>query len=267
MTSAVWRAGYLETPLGQLHYRECGAGRPLVLLHQPPRSSLAYRRLMEALASTGGLRVIAPDLPGFGLSCDLPSGISMDGVADAVADGISALNCAPVCLFGLHTGNKVGAALAARHPHQVDRLVLAGMTHSIILDAERRNAAMRAYVESKAPTDPLLDPPAWRDEQVDRLNARGVDTLYAANYGFDLASVLPRIQAPTLVIELAIPQEEALGRQAGEWLTLLRSGQAVLITGNDRELLQERPAALSGVISRFISQPDGIGSNHVKEYQ
>ena len=256
MTSAAWHAGYLDTPLGQLHYRECGAGRPLVLLHQPPRSSLVYRRLMEALAATGGLRVIAPDLPGFGLSCDLPAGISMDGVEDAVADGIDALQCAPVCLFGLHTGNKVGAALAARHPDKVDRLVLAGMTHSIILDAQRRNAAMRAYVESKLPTDPALDPPAWRDEQVDRLHARGVETLYAANYAFDLASVLPRIEARTLVIELAVPQEEALGRQASAWLKLLRRGQAELIAGNDRELLQERPGALAEVISRFLRQPD-----------
>jgi len=248
------RAGYVDTRLGQLHYRACGQGRPLLLLHPPPRSSLVYRRLMAALEETGGVRVIALDLPGFGLSCDLPEGITIGGIADVVAQAILALDCGVVSVFGLHTGNKVGAALAAAHPAQVDRLILAGLTHSIILDAQHRNEAMRAYMRSKPPTDPAQDPPAWHDEQVDRLNARGVNTLYAANFSFDLAGVVPSIAAPTLVLELAVPQEESLGRHADSWCTQLPRGQAVCVSGNDRDLLQARPHELARIIAGFLDE-------------
>jgi pimeloyl-ACP methyl ester carboxylesterase len=248
------RAGYLDTRLGQLHYRVCGQGRTLLLLHPPPRSSLVFRRLMAALEEKGGVRVIALDLPGFGLSCDLPAGITIDGLADVVAQAIVALDCGPVSVFGLHTGNKVGAALAAAHPAQVDRIILAGLTHSIILDAQRRNEAMRAYMRSKPPTDPAQDPPAWRDEQVDRLNARGVDTLYAANFSFDLAGVVPAITAPTLVLELAVPQEESLGRHADSWCAQLPRGQAACVAGNDRDLLQSRPHELARMITQYLNE-------------
>ncbi|MES2480675.1 MAG: alpha/beta fold hydrolase [Pseudomonadota bacterium] len=261
MSSPSARAGYVDTRLGQLHYRVRGQGRPLLLLHPPPRSSLVYRRLMAAFEEIGGVRVIALDLPGFGLSCDLPAGITMAGIADVVAQAIVALHGSAVSVFGLHTGNKVAAALAAGHPAQMDRVILAGMTHSIIVDAQRRNEAMRAYVQTKPPTDPAQDPPAWRDEQVDRLNARGVDTLYAANYGFDLASVLPLIQAPTMVLELAVPQEESLGRQADALCALLRHGRAVCMAGDDRDLLQSRPRKLASVIAQYLNESAGHGAS------
>jgi len=253
MSRVDMRCGYVDTALGQLHYREAGAGAPLVLLHPPPRSALLYRRLTAALQSLGGLRVIAFDLPGFGNSCNLPAGSSMARIADVVAEAIRALGVAPASVFGLHTGNKVAAAMAAQHPEVVRRLVLAGMTHSIILDAERRNAAMREYVRNKPPTDPVADPPAWHDEQVDRLNARGHDALYEANYAFDLAAVLSRIPCRTLVLELAVPDEERLGRQADSLCRLLPHGQPRRLDCNDRELLQARPGELAAVLRDFVA--------------
>ena len=245
------RFGYVDTRLGQLHWRTSGEGPTLLLLHPPPRSGRVYARLMDAL-SEQGMRALALDLPGFGGSVDLPPGSSMEHIACAVADAIGALGLSPVHVFGLHTGNKIAAALAADHPHRVGHLILAGMTHSIILDAQRRNDAMSAYVRRKPPTDPDADPRAWHDEQLDRLQCRGLDALYAANYGFDLAEALTRIAAPTLVAELCVPDEEALGRQASALCALMPSAQPLPLNGNDRELLQERPHELARAVSDFI---------------
>ena len=51
-------------------YIEQGEGRPLVLVHGIPTSSFLWRNMVEELSVHG--RVIALDLPGFGLS-DPPS--------------------------------------------------------------------------------------------------------------------------------------------------------------------------------------------------
>lgn len=249
------RCGTIELTVGQVHYRECGSGGspPLLLLHPPPRSSLYFVRVMDAWRASGGHRVIALDLPGFGNSCDLPPGISMTGIANVVAQAMTQLNCQRANVFGLHTGNKIAAALAALHPGRVCRLVLAGMTHSIIVDAERRNAAMRAYIERKRPTDPEQDPRAWQDEQADRASSRGYDALYAANYAFDLAAALRRIAVPTLVVELAVPDEDALGRQADALCALLADGRSLQLPFDDRELVLKRPMELVAALQDFFN--------------
>lgn len=259
--------GHIELEVGQLHYRECGSGGPppLLLLHPPLRSSLYFVRLMEALQASGGPRVIALDLPGFGNSYPLPREISMTGVANVVARAMTQLNCQRAHVFGLHTGNKVAAALAAFHPGRVCHLVLAGMTHSIIPDAVRRNEAMRAYIERKLPTDPARDPQAWQDEQTDRRSSCGHDTLYAADYAFDLAAALRRIAAPTLVLELAVPEEDALGRQADALCALLANGRSLQLPFDDRELLLAQPMQLAAALLEFLNsdlscspQPQGL---------
>jgi pimeloyl-ACP methyl ester carboxylesterase len=53
------RCGYLDTSLGQIHYRTAGDGEPALLIHLAPRSSLVYERLKLGLPS---FRTIAPDL-------------------------------------------------------------------------------------------------------------------------------------------------------------------------------------------------------------
>jgi pimeloyl-ACP methyl ester carboxylesterase len=245
------RCGYVDSSLGQVHYRMAGAGEPLLLLHQPPRSSRVYGRLMAELESLGGLRAIAIDLPGFGESCDLPRGTSMAQLADVVHEVMGVLCDHSAHVFGLHTGNKIAAALASRYPRSVRRLALAGMTHSIILDGERRNVAMSEYVRHKKPTDPDTDPPAWRDEQIDQLQCRGREAIYEANYAFDLTDALGRVPVESLVIELAVPQEEVFGRQAAAICALMPRGRALQIDSDDRTLLQQNPGQLARALRDF----------------
>src|SRR4051812_50104856 len=63
----------VSTPGGTLHVRVIGTGKPVLLLHGFPDSSLGFRELCEALAAQG-FRAIAPDLLGYGLS-DKPPGL------------------------------------------------------------------------------------------------------------------------------------------------------------------------------------------------
>ena len=63
---------YLEVPSGEgedlrLHYLDEGSGSVVLLLHGEPSWSFLYRKMVPPLTAAG-LRVVAPDLIGFGRS-------------------------------------------------------------------------------------------------------------------------------------------------------------------------------------------------------
>ncbi|MDO8280868.1 MAG: alpha/beta fold hydrolase [Burkholderiaceae bacterium] len=255
MTTPQVRCAYADTPAGQIHYRVLEEGAdsnaaPLLLLHPAPRSSLYFKRVLPLLR---GMRAIAPDLPGFGGSYPLPAGATMNTLAGGIVDCLDALGVEKAHVFGIHSGNKVGAALAAGWPERVRSFMFAGMTHSIIPDAARRNEAVRAYVAAKPALDPQEDPEFFRDMQLDRLQCEAAyAALYEANYAFDLQNALQRVQAPSLVIELCVPPEEHLGRQATPICAMMRNATAVSFPFNDKDLLWRQPATLIPALRGFV---------------
>ena len=63
------RKAYIETSMGQCHYRyKSGNGIPMVFLHQTPSSSLMYEELISKLPENP---TIAIDTPGFAKSDDI----------------------------------------------------------------------------------------------------------------------------------------------------------------------------------------------------
>jgi pimeloyl-ACP methyl ester carboxylesterase len=257
---------YADTPWGPMHYRESGQGAPLLLLHSSSGSSRVFRRLMPLLPD---YRCIAPDLPGFGESAPLPAQVSMEQVSGNVVAFLDALGIAKAHVFGLHSGNKLAAALAAGWPERVHRLVVAGMTHSLVVDTAQRNAAMLAYAgraKNTGSTDTLIDKltalwhrPYAADsgrviaESLDLLQASdGADAMYPANLAFDFPGTLARVTAPTLVLELTTAAESGMGLQGPLLIQRMASGKTATLPGDDRDLLQNRPAELVGVLMDFL---------------
>lgn len=281
------RRGYVDTRHGQIHYRTAGNGRPLVLLHATPRSSRVFGRLLPILARTH--RVVAPDTLGFGESDPLPDPVTMEALAESIADLIDRLELRPAAVFGIHTGNKIGAALAADWPDHVSRFVCCGMTHSIVVEREKRDQAIKDIVaryfdketvtqddshllrgwartfqglsqtwwsEAVVDADPLDDTALSQAalEVLDRIQARAsFDAIYRANFGFDLAEALSRVAAPTLVLELATHGEDHLGRQADACVRLLADGRAETFENTDRDILERESEKLADAIYRFVS--------------
>jgi haloalkane dehalogenase len=126
--------GFAEVPDGEggtlrMAWVESGpADGPVVLcLHGEPTWSFLYRRMMPVLASAG-LRVVCPDLVGFGRS-DKPAELSdhtyarhVEWVRSLVFD---ALDLRGVTLVGQDWGGLIGLRLAAEHPSRFARLVAA----------------------------------------------------------------------------------------------------------------------------------------------
>lgn len=117
--------GYVDTPMGQVHYQARGAGAPVLLLHQTPWFSVQYATTMPFLAEMG-LKAVAPDRPGYGFS-DVPTAPpSVEDYADNLLHVMDALGFEAMTVVGHHTGASVAAALAHRHPARVTKLILHG---------------------------------------------------------------------------------------------------------------------------------------------
>ncbi len=277
--------GYVSTALGQVHYCREGSGKPLLLLGSSGRSSRMYVPLASLLAP--GRDVIAPDTPGFGMSDPLPAGASIEAIAGCFITLLDALGIERCDIYGLHTGNKIATAMAVRWPDRVGRIILAGQSHSLIPDREKRNATIldivKDYVTPKSgEVAALVDwsaawqrmtaiwwdralvaegaSPAMRDAArllaLDELQCGGTAGLYRANFAYDLGAEYRLIRAPTLVLEIATPEEDrTIGRQ-GPAVQALIPG-AALDTLHEPEghtlTLENRAADLRDIILRWTS--------------
>ncbi|MDA0632026.1 alpha/beta hydrolase [Nonomuraea sp. MCN248] len=135
--------GYVRTPLGQIHYAECGTGEPVLLLHQTPRSWDEYREVLPLLGGTGH-RAIAMDTLGFGSSAPPPEH-TIEAYADGTLALMDALGLDTAAVAGHHTGGVIAVEVAARAPGRVSRLVLSSTP---LIDAEaRRRRAGRQTVD------------------------------------------------------------------------------------------------------------------------
>ncbi|HET6586027.1 MAG TPA: alpha/beta hydrolase [Nannocystaceae bacterium] len=116
----------------RLHYVEAGprTGRPIVLLHGFPEFWYAWRHQIPALARAG-LRVIAPDMRGYGES-DKPRGVAsyaVETLADDVAGLVRAVGAERATIVGHDWGGIVAWWFAMRHPELLDRLVVLNCPH------------------------------------------------------------------------------------------------------------------------------------------
>lgn len=118
------RRAFVEAGGRRVHVRYAGAGAPMVMLHQSPRSSAELEPLIEAWAQD--FLCIAPDTPGFGHSDPLPGNPGLDDFADALVATLDALGLERVGLYGAHTGAIIAVAAAARHPERFAALAAHG---------------------------------------------------------------------------------------------------------------------------------------------
>ena len=95
------------------------AGKPLLALHGSADSRLIWQ-LLDADASDAGVRLVAPDRPGFGDSPYSPGRTTIDHASDVVelADHLDLGRFAAISISG---GLVFGLALAWAHPERVRR--------------------------------------------------------------------------------------------------------------------------------------------------
>jgi pimeloyl-ACP methyl ester carboxylesterase len=278
---------YVDTRIGQLHVTQAGSGPQIVLLPAASQSHNAMRRLMACLGTS--FEVIALDTAGSGYSDPLPADVTFALLADAVVDAIRALSLDIPCLYGIHTGNKIAASVAARYPDDISALVFCGQTHSLIVDKGKRTDHMRRvsanrFQSAETPTSTLrgrlafwreLETIWWRDdlaaaaapstERIEDtklaiadllLSVDSLPRLYLANFAYDLEAELRRITLPTLVIEIATPHEDrTIGRQGEALMQVVDNAELVTFEELDGLglTLENRAEAVATAIKAFLA--------------
>ena len=107
----------------RLHYGERGSGPTVIMVHGSPGEGRAWANVVKHLPE--GLRVLTPDLPGYGGSDPLPAGYLVRTEAMAAAIGELVGRCeSPVWLCGHSYGGNVALHTAVRHRERVAGAVL-----------------------------------------------------------------------------------------------------------------------------------------------
>jgi pimeloyl-ACP methyl ester carboxylesterase len=106
-----------------IFYRQTGsAGSPkLLLLHGFPTSSHMFRDLIPLLADR--FHIVAPDLPGFGLSHYEGGGLTFDRIAQRIDRLTDIVGFERYALYVFDYGAPTGFRLAIKHPERVVAII------------------------------------------------------------------------------------------------------------------------------------------------
>jgi pimeloyl-ACP methyl ester carboxylesterase len=279
------RRAYVDTRLGQIHFATSGEGPPLVLLPQGGRSWTMFADLACSLDRE--FRSIAIDYPGSGGSDAIPEPVTFETIAAAIVDLLDALGIERALVYGIHTGNKIAAALAANWSSRVMGVVLAGQSHSIVPSNERRGQTVgrtrRKLLGAEDAREQALVhwadvfsvvSGAWWHEDlmrdianparraqamrkaIDEIgSAQSMPSLYRANFAFDLAGAYARIEVPTLVLEIATPAEDrTIGRQGAAVQALVKGAHVETLEASDYHgiTLENQTGQLAPILRRFF---------------
>jgi len=118
------QASEVRLPQGSIRYREMGTGEPIVLVHGLLTNGELWREVAPRLAAD--FRVLVPDWPlgSHEIPLDAGADLSPLGLAQIIADFLSALKLEGVTLVGNDTGGALCQLVAIHHPERLGRLVL-----------------------------------------------------------------------------------------------------------------------------------------------
>jgi pimeloyl-ACP methyl ester carboxylesterase len=215
-----WRMSQVERffvpiPSGRIHAAAAGAGAPVLLLHQTPRSWDEYRDVLPVLGRH--YRAIAMDTLGFGDSDPLPDGqASIESWAKAAHQLLAALAIDHAAVVGHHTGAAIAVEMAAAYPETVAALILSASPY---VDAARRAEARQSehVIDGATPRADgghlaklwSMRQPFYPADRIDLLERFIVDALKAGAQSteghrvvdrYEMEKRLPLVRCPTLVI-------------------------------------------------------------------
>jgi haloalkane dehalogenase len=139
-----FRSHFASTRLGRMHSVDEGTGRPVLLLHGNPTWSFLWRKVIAGLAGAP-LRVVAPDLPGLGLS-DKPRALAAHTLrahGQCLLELVEQLDLRDVVLGVQDWGGPIGAWMAARSGGRVTALLV--MNTSLLVPRAYRTTAFHRF--------------------------------------------------------------------------------------------------------------------------
>jgi pimeloyl-ACP methyl ester carboxylesterase len=263
----------------EISYVDIGAGpgATLLLVHGLGGSWEAWIEVIPAWAKDH--RVIAIDLPGFGVTQARKSTYTIDEYSAIVESLCAALDLGAVVAVGSSMGGWISAQLALDHPDRVHMLVLVDAAGIYPTPRERRKVVRILRLAARvAPfgcrhRDRILRSP--------RLRARALAFAFVAPqalpvdlveklmpvtpspvFGSVLTAAVAKwspvwtdrvrhLEMPTLVVWGELDNQLPL-RHGREWARLLPHGRLVTVPGAGHLPMIEAPAAVGGAVLSFV---------------
>ena len=272
-----WLAGALSSTQVAADHRwsvlSAGAGNRVVLVHGFTGSKENWLPMFAELSQQH--EVIAPDLPGWGMSERKPGldyGFSAQAERLAIWIRQQPAGGGPLVLVGHSMGGGIAALVAARYPELVDKLVLVDAAGVRFDDNDFSRAVSRGEhpfeVSNRTTLDRQLglvfEHPPWVPWPADRafIQRRIADQPFERDVLDRIArrddALLPGIEAisiraPTLLLwcrDDRIIHVSAARRYAGR----IADTRTVLLAGCNHMPMMERPAETAAAIKEFVGE-------------
>lgn len=254
----------------EIGYDSYGEGdATLVLLHAFPLNRQQWREQGEALSRASGVRVIAPDLRGFGESSLEVGPTTMEQMAGDIVDLIGVLHIDRFILGGLSMGGYVTFQCLRQFPERIQGVILADTKAAADTPEQRAARETTAVFAEQNGAGKLLDRDAPRlfsqytaaklpqvIERAREIAALNSDIgVAAASRGMalrgDSTDLLPQIRVPTLII---VGEQDAITpiAEARTLFERIPEAQLELITDAGHLSNLEQSHAFSGAVARFL---------------
>lgn len=254
---------------------EQGEHRPIVFIHG---LSGQWQNWLENIPHFAEQRrVVAMDLPGFGLSEEPRERISIELYGRVVAELCVRLELAPAVLVGNSMGGYVAAEVAIRRPDIVERLMLLSAAGVSQMDAAKRpvlaagkaigllatsNVAqlrmsarrpkLRHWIMSLVCRHPSrIKPDVMLEGLMKGANKPGFEAALRACLDYDFRERLPDIGCPTLVVwgekDMIIPV-----RDADTFVELIPGARKLIFEDTGHVPMLERPRTFNACLEEFL---------------
>jgi len=262
-------------PVNYVDVGEQSHHRPIVFIHG---LSGQWQNWLENIPRFAqGRRVVAMDLPGFGLSPEPRERITIELYGRVVAEMCERLELAPAMLVGNSMGGFVAAEVAIRKPETVERLMLLASAGVSQMDVAKRpvlaagkavgllatsNVAqmkmtarrpkLRHWVMSLVCRHPsAIKPDLMYEGLMKGANKPGFESALRACLDYDFRERLPDIGCPTIVVwgekDMIIPV-----RDADTFVELIPGAEKLIFEDTGHVPMLERPRSFNDCLENFL---------------
>lgn len=257
---------YLKVGGISVRYSDSGSGEPVLLIHGLGGSIESWTNNAGELAKS--LRVIAVDLPGFGLSDKPKMSYTIKFYKDFVIEFLNLLKLDQVSIVGSSLGGHIAAELAISRPKLVKKLVMisppgalprsfkgtpALVRYAKVLNARSMQQVKQAlFAVDNKPVDDSYAQMVYQKMSMPGAREAFLSALMGSAKAPRLNNRLNRIQAPTLLLwgkeDIMIPVKFA------EPFVKMKSCRIVMLERCGHRPHVDRPALFNRLVADFLTE-------------
>jgi len=259
---SIIRKGYVDTPHGQIHFRQLKQvdGVPLVLLHQTASSGMMFERMMTLLSDS--FHTLALDTPGFGASFSPPSLFTTHYLSSTLHAALTNLGVESCYLFGHHTGSAIAVQMAHDHPAFVKKMVLSGAPLLSDTQINGLKASLKPFaiaedgshltqvwerIRKRDLTLPLET--VHREVLLTQSAREAAQSTFQAVFEQPFTEQLSALEIPILVMA---GEHDTLRASLEPAFSVLKNGTMKMIPNEGPYICDQNPQAVADVIREFI---------------